>query len=86
MIIKKFIKLFYSINRRIMENNYWIGPYNVRVPTSVDRVVASDGYNTCLRTGGETEMYMFDAPEMNAEIYHRKYAELRNDGHYYYRC
>lgn len=64
---------------------YWVGPFNVRIPNAIHTCVASDGYNTRDKYGGETEMFMIDANPMNEAIYRQKYAELRNDGYYYYK-
>lgn len=68
----------------MQETDYWSGPYGVRVPNSVKYVVASDGYNSRYKDGSETEMCMINAPPMNQHIYRQTYAELRDDGFYYY--
>ena len=65
--------------------NYWTGPYGMKVPESVQHVVASDGYNTRHKDGSETEMFMMNAPKMNKDIYLAKYATLGDDGNYYYK-
>ena len=64
---------------------YWIGPYDVRIPNHLQSCVASDGYNSQNKNGGVTEKFMINAPVMNQIIYRQKYAELRNDGNYYYK-
>ena len=65
--------------------NYWIGPYDVRVSNNIDSVVGSDGYNKRNKNGGQTEMFLYNAPPMNEAIYRQQYAELKNDGFYYYK-
>lgn len=72
-------------NDNVNPNDYWEGPYSVRVHNSVQSVVASDGYNTRHIGGGETEIFMMNAPKMNKEIYQTTYATLGDDGHYYYK-
>ena len=64
-------------------SNFWIGPYNIRVDNSVDRVVASDGGNTCLKSGGQTEMGV--RGHLSKEEYLKRYTELRADGHYWWK-
>jgi len=62
---------------------YWTGPYGVLVPNDINSVVAEDGYNTTRISGETTEMFMENAPDMNAEIYRSRYCVLK-DGNYYY--
>ena len=63
---------------------YWVGPYNVRVPNDILCVVAKDGYNTTYKSGGTTEMFMMHAPPMDRNIYREKFTKLKDDGYYYY--
>lgn len=37
---------------------YWEGPYNIRVPNSINRIRASDGGNRLYKNGAETEMFV----------------------------
>jgi len=62
---------------------YWTGPYDVLVSNNIKSVVADDGYNTHYSNGSVTEMFMMNAPPMNAEIYKSKFCEFK-DGKYYY--
>jgi len=64
---------------------YWIGPYGVRVSNDIQSVVASDGFNTRMKSGDSTEKACRNPPQMNEEIYRSKYAELGTDGFYYYK-
>lgn len=92
---------YYDIDKELTDNNieisniivdnennndgFWIGPYGVLIPNSIDSVVASDGGNTRFKTGGETEMGIFRDPPMNETIYKEKYAILDDNGKYYYK-
>ena len=74
-----------------MENkdNFWIGPHDVRIPNSIDRVVASDGFNTLYKNGCQTEVACLgnDIDEyvyMSKTDYLKIFAEEK-DGIYYYK-
>lgn len=69
----------------LQTDNYWIGPYDVRVNNSIHSVIADDGYNSQDKNGGVTERFMINAPPMNETIYRQKYCELKEDGFYYYK-
>lgn len=71
-------------NSTNINDEYWTGPYGVRVPNSKHSIVGDDGYNTRHKDGGQTEMFMINAPPMNQDIYRQKYAKLGDDGYYYY--
>lgn len=64
---------------------HWTGPYGILVPNEVNYIMAKDGYNTLRCNGGQTEMFMENAPEMNEEIYKKKYATYNSiDNKWYY--
>lgn len=63
-------------------NQYWIGPYGVRVPLDIKEVVADDGGNTLYQDGRETEMFV--EPSLTKEDYLSLYCHQRDDGYYYY--
>lgn len=64
-------------------NNYWLGPYGIRVPNHIQMIKDSDGGNTLYKDGGCTEMLILNPPT-EAE-YKQKYCVLI-DGHYYWKC
>lgn len=66
-----------------MQSSFWLGPYNVRVPMSVFSVTAMDGGNTLCQDGTETEMYC--GPQLTRDVYLSRFAELKEDGHYWYK-
>jgi hypothetical protein len=66
-----------------MNNEYWLGPYDVRVPLEVDSVVASDGGNRRYKNGSQTEKFV--QPKMTKEEYLQSYAILHDDGYYYWK-
>ena len=61
---------------------YWFGPYNIRVPKSINTIVAKDGFNTMTQDGCETEMGVIQP--ISEQEYKQKYAVLI-DGYYYYK-
>lgn len=65
--------------------SYWKGPYGVRVSNAINHVIAADGGNTLHKDGMETEMCVRLDPPMNAERYIAKYAELGDDGNYWWK-
>jgi hypothetical protein len=66
-----------------MDNvNYWLGPYDIRVPNNVTSITDSDGCNTLYKDGGFTEMYNPNPP--TEAQYKEKYCILL-DGIYYYK-
>jgi len=65
--------------------DFWIGPYNIRVSKSIKSVVAEDGYNSLYSDGTETEKYETLNIEMTQELYLKMYAEKRDDGYYWYK-
>ena len=60
---------------------YWVGPFEVLVSNNVERVTAHDGRNTLNKDGSMTKMCF---PSLDKEEYLKRYAELRDDGLYYY--
>ena len=64
---------------------YWIGPYGILVPSKINSVLAEDGYNTLYSDGCETEMFRIDGPHMDATKYKKLYATYNsNNGVWYY--
>lgn len=61
---------------------YWIGPYGIRVPIHIDKIIARDGCNILYREGGETQLLC--NPEMSKDEYIKKYAVYK-DGYYYWK-
>lgn len=66
-----------------INSDYWIGPYGIRVPNSVERVRAADGSNSRYKDGSETEMAVRNS--ITEDKYKSLYAELRDDGFWYYK-
>lgn len=69
-----------------IQQNYWLGPYDIRVPNHVTRVTDSDGGNTLFKTGGNkvfgrTEM---DIPNKPTEAEYKERYCILVDGHYYW--
>ncbi len=74
--------IFNSTNPK--PDEYWIGPYNMLVDNSVERVMAEDDVNTITKSGGKTEIGLVGRNNMNKQKYLAKYAEFRSDGYYHY--
>ena len=75
----------------IEETEYWIGPAGIRVPVDVAQVPAIDGVNYVERivaTDGpiivESELDVAD-PMYDEDSYRETFAELRDDGHWYWK-
>jgi len=64
------------------ENNYWKGPFGIKVPNNVEVIVAEDGRNSLYKTGETTKM-CFDP--LSKEEYLNKYTILGSDGFYYWK-
>ena len=65
---------------------YWIGPYSIKIHMSIQAVVATDGYNILFVDGTQTNRVSpIILLNMTSAIYKEKYAELRDDGQYYYK-
>jgi hypothetical protein len=68
-----------------VKEEYWIGPYDIKVPISVNSVPAEDGGNMLYQTGRRTEMNI--TTELSEIDYKAKYAvSNENDGCYYWKC
>ena len=65
-----------------VSDEYWLGPYDVRVPINVGAVRAQDGGNTLFQDGSCTEMGVMNP--ITEEEYKAIYTELNDDGYYYY--
>ena len=62
--------------------DFWLGPYGIRVPNSVQWITDADGGNTLYKRGGSTEMYCPNPP--TEEEYKKKYCTLGINGYYYW--
>jgi hypothetical protein len=65
-----------------MDNNYWVGPYGIKVPMNIESIVAEDGRNTLSRDGSQTQMNVIK-PISQIE-YLRRFAIIV-DGQYHWR-
>ena len=65
-----------------IKKDYWIGPYDIRVPNKIECIRASDGVNHLHKIGYQTELFNPYPP--TKEEYLIKYAELRSDGYHWY--
>jgi hypothetical protein len=63
---------------------YWNGPCGVKIPNTVCRVIAQDGINS-RDPMGETEMGGSPELFMTDKQYREKYAELKEDGNWYWK-
>ena len=64
------------------KNDYWLGPYNIRVPNTINIVTASDGVNILYKNGTITLMEC--NYHLSKKEYIEKYATLHCEGYYYY--
>jgi hypothetical protein len=62
---------------------YWIGPYDVRISKDIERVPREDDRNMIYQNGRMTKM-MPQEP-IGKENYLARYAESREDGFYYFK-
>lgn len=70
-----------------MSNNqlYWIGPYGILVPQSIDDVVDEDGVNILYKNGTKTKLCA-NFSTMNSMSYKTKYAKFDMlNGHWIYK-
>lgn len=65
-------------------DNFWTGPYGMKVSLTTKKVPSVDGINTRYQNGGETDLCNSRGKYMNNEEYLSAYATLGNDGYYYY--
>ena len=65
-------------------DNYWYGPYDIRVPKNITWIIARDGYNTVHSDGTQTERELVDS-EPTEEQYKEMYATLHPNGSYYWK-
>ena len=65
------------------KNDYWLGPYNIRIPNSIEDVRSTDGCNMLSKDGSETERFI-RSPSPSEKEYKEKYAKLV-DGIWYYK-
>lgn len=64
------------------DNQYWAGPYNVRIPNHIDKIFAKDGCNILYKDGCFTEK---DCLPISKQEYLSLYAIVKDDGCYYYK-
>jgi hypothetical protein len=64
--------------------DFWIGPYKVRIHVFIPYVVAEDGFNTFYKDGSVSKIKMLQTEIMNENTYKYEHCKLMNDGHYYY--
>jgi hypothetical protein len=62
---------------------YWFGPYNVLVPNTINKVVASDGYNILYKDGMETQTYFENGP--SKEEWFVRYTKYDSEGQLVYK-
>jgi len=72
-------KLF---NYSTLPNEYWLGPYGVRVPKTIDGIRAEDGGNILYQDGSVTEKGILNP--ISEKEYKEIYTELKKNGYYYY--
>ena len=63
-------------------NKFWIGPYGVRVPNEKNSIVGFDGVNYINKKGVMTKIFIHKP--ITKEQWMSKYAEMREDGNYWY--
>jgi hypothetical protein len=66
-------------------NDFWVGPYGIKVPTYTTDVLMPDGFNLIDKWGNQTTGIPPNDEKMDKEIYLAKYAVLGRDGDYYYK-
>lgn len=67
----------------IEKEKYWIGPYRVLVPNSIESVPMGDGRNFYYKNGKKTNHRIKISNLLNKKEYRKKYAIFKN-GKYYY--
>jgi inosine triphosphate pyrophosphatase len=65
--------------------SWWYGPFNIKVPNSVEHVPWIDGCNSMRRGGSVTEKRCVDGKEYSKKCYLAKYCELMPDGCYWWK-
>jgi hypothetical protein len=67
--------------------DYWIGPYGIKVPNNINCVIAEDGHNILYKDGEQTQtgLMTFKNKPITKEQYLKEYADLNNDGFYYWK-
>lgn len=66
------------------KNDYWIGPYGIRVPNTIYFVVSKDGHGILNKSGGETKVNSLE-PDLTEMEYKEKFSKRGKDGFYYYK-
>ncbi len=64
--------------------SFWKGPFEIRVPTTVKSVPAPDRINSYYKGGIQTELFSHNPPYTEEE-YHKRFCEVRKDGHWWFR-
>jgi len=65
-------------------DDFWLGPYKIRIHVSIPYVVGEDGFNTHYKDNSTTKINIVNPQIMNENIYKFEHCKLMNDGHYYY--
>ena len=64
---------------------YWIGPADVLIPHYIECVPAGDNKNNMHRDGFYSKRWGVNIVPYNVKSYRENFAELKNDGHYYWK-
>ena len=72
-----------NINKTVIPEGYWKGPYGMLVSDTIDDVPSPDQCNTHESSGRSTKMLSL-RPSLSKEAYLEKYANLVS-GMYYYK-
>lgn len=68
------------------KEEYWIGPFGVKIPTTIDEVVSVDRCNRVFQNGGSTQMYLQIFHPYTESEYKEKYATFNvDDGCWYWK-
>lgn len=64
--------------------NYWIGPYGIKIPQTIKFVISEDGTNYCFSDGSQTVFNYRTTKYMDEMKYKKKYAHQK-DGQWYWK-
>ena len=67
------------------QNNYWLGPFGIRIPNTINEVKEHDLCNTRYKNGSHTEMTWDFKNELTEAEYKLRFTTLGPDGYYYYK-
>jgi len=40
------------------KDDFWVGPYGIRISNKINWIVSADGMNTCFKEGVQTELHI----------------------------